>query len=218
MKNKYWSRRDLLKTMGFVALGTSVKPVYTRFEESGEPVILPINKRYKKPGQPITCVVLGAGGRGNVYAGYSEHFPDEVKIVGVAEPIPFRRERFAERYKIPEKHQWVTWEHALQIPKFADALIITTPDHLHYGPAMEGLKLGYDLLLEKAIAQSWDQCKDILNQSRNSEKIVAICHVLRYQEELATLSVYSTWSLSNISICHIHLYGETGEIRLNRIR
>ena len=64
MKNKYWSRRDLLKTMGFVALGTSVKPVYTRFEESGEPVILPINKRYKKPGQPITCVVLGAGGRG----------------------------------------------------------------------------------------------------------------------------------------------------------
>ncbi|MBL7112986.1 MAG: Gfo/Idh/MocA family oxidoreductase [Bacteroidales bacterium] len=213
MKNKHWSRRDLLKTMGFVALGTSVKPAYAGYGFRDGTVIYPINKRYKKPGKPVTCVVLGAGGRGNVYAGYSEHFPDEVKIVGVAEPIPFRRERFAEKYKIPAKHQWVTWEHALQIPKFADALIITTPDHLHYRPAIEGLKLGYNLLLEKAIAQSWDQCKDILNQSRTSDKIVAICHVLRYtpyfrkmKEMIDSGSVGDIISVQHLEpVEHIHM-------------
>ena len=42
------------------------------------------------------------------------------------------------------------------------------------------MKLGYDLLLEKAIAQSWEQCTDILQQARKYDKIVAICHVLRY--------------------------------------
>jgi predicted dehydrogenase len=36
------------------------------------------------------------------------------------------------------------------------------PDNLHYPAAMESLPLGYDLLLEKAIAQSWQECEDIL--------------------------------------------------------
>jgi predicted dehydrogenase len=103
-----------------------------------------------------------------------------MKIVGVAEPIPFRRERFSEKYEIPADRQWVTWEHALQVPKFADAVIITMPDHLHYPAAMESLPLGYDLLLEKAIAQSWQECKDILELTKKHNKIVAICHVLRY--------------------------------------
>ena len=97
MNKKFWTRRDLLKTMGFVALGSSVKPAYSGYGFNEKDVIFPLNRQYKKPGRPVTCVVLGAGARGNVYAGYSEHFPDEVKIVGVAEPIPFRRERFAER-------------------------------------------------------------------------------------------------------------------------
>lgn len=180
MKSKNWNRRDLLKTIGFAAVGTTmVKDSWGASPDHVLPDYLR-NQQYKKPSKPVTCVVLGAGGRGNVYAAYAEKFPDEMKIVGVAEPIPHRRERFSERYAIPGKYQWVTWEHALEIPKFADALIITTPDALHYGPAMQGLELGYNLLLEKAMAQTWQQCKDILAQTRKYDKIVAICHVLRY--------------------------------------
>lgn len=59
-------------------------------------------------------------------------------------------------------------------------MVITTPDHLHYGPAMAGLKKGYHLLLEKAIAQTWSQCNDILDLAVKKKRIVAICHVLRY--------------------------------------
>ena len=55
-----------------------------------------------------------------------------------------------------------------------------SPDHLHYGPAMEGLNLGYDLLLEKPIAQTWKECHDILKLTKEKNRIVAVCHVLRY--------------------------------------
>jgi predicted dehydrogenase len=45
---------------------------------------------------------------------------------------------------------------------------------------MGGLKLGYDLLLEKPIAQRWSECSDILDLTQKNKRIVAICHVLRY--------------------------------------
>jgi len=180
MDTKYWKRRDLLKTLGTSGLGMTIaQPAWSKSEDS---ILEELKKdpRYKKPGKPLTAVILGAGGRGHVYAAYAEKYPDELNIVGVAEPIPFRRERISERFNIKKKHQWVTWEHALEIPRFADVAIVTMPDHLHYKPAMQAMEVGYDLLLEKAIAQTWEQCVDIYKQSKKYDKIVAICHVLRY--------------------------------------
>lgn len=180
MKSNNWNRRDILKTGGLFALGAPFLNSHLAEAKVSNPITLAQDERFKKPKCPITAIVMGAGNRGNVYASYSEKFPDELKIVGVAEPIEYRRKRFSEKYQIPEKYQWVTWEHGLEIPKFADALIITTPDHLHYGPAMGGLELGYDLLLEKVIAQTWKECSDILKLTQKKERIVAVCHVLRY--------------------------------------
>jgi len=176
---KHFTRRDWLKLSGLL-VGSAGLAGNRGQAQSPATLAADPETKYPKPARPLTAVVLGAGNRGNVYAAYSQKFPDELKIVGVAEPIELRRKRFAEQYGIPARQQWVTWEHALQIPKFADVLIITTPDHLHYGPAMQGLALDYDLLLEKAIAQSWPQCNDILQLSQQRQRIVAICHVLRY--------------------------------------
>ncbi|MEN8156626.1 MAG: Gfo/Idh/MocA family oxidoreductase [Bacteroidota bacterium] len=183
MATKKWNRRDLLKSFSAAAIGAAVaKPALGNQVSQANPTLpeFLINRKYRKPGEPVTAVVLGAGNRGNAYASYAEKFPDELKIVGVAEPIPHRREQFSKRYNIKKRYQWVTWEHALEIPKFADALIITMPDDLHYQPALQGMEAGYDLLLEKAMAQTWQECKEILHQSKKQESIVAICHVLRY--------------------------------------
>ena len=50
------------------------------------------------------------------YAGYAALHPDELKIVGVAEPVAHKNERFAKKYGIPDEHRFVTWEHALDVP------------------------------------------------------------------------------------------------------
>lgn len=172
MKNQRWNRRHAVQAMGTAAAGLMLPQAILEKISTGP--------SGGKNASPLTAIVLGAGGRGNVYAAYSERFPDQLKIVGVAEPIAFRRKRFADRYGIAEKHQWITWEHALDTPKLADILIVTTPDHLHHGPAVRGIGLGYDILLEKAIAQSWEQCLDIYRQAQQHQRIVGICHVLRY--------------------------------------
>lgn len=128
----------------------------------------------------VTAITLGAGARGNVYGNYGLHFENELNIVGVAEPIPIRNERYAKKHGIADENRFVTWEHVFERPKFADAIIITTPDELHYGPCMKALELGYDVLLEKPIAPTEEECLDILALAKKTGRIVAVCHVLRY--------------------------------------
>jgi predicted dehydrogenase len=65
--------------------------------------------------------VCGAGNRGNVYGGYSLTYPDKLDIVGVAEPVPIRNERYATKHAIPEENRFTTWEDVFNRPKFADA-------------------------------------------------------------------------------------------------
>ncbi|MBC7776068.1 MAG: Gfo/Idh/MocA family oxidoreductase [Phycisphaerae bacterium] len=174
------SRRQLLKTLG-AATGAAVLTGFSTEEEVFKiPLLTEENPRYQKPAKPITVVTIGAGNRGNVYGNYALSYPEELDVVGVAEPIPLRNERYTEKHKIEESKRFTTWEHVFQRPKFADAVLITTPDNLHYGPCMAALKLGYDVLLEKPISPSEKECRDILALAKKTGRIVAVCHVLRY--------------------------------------
>ncbi|GAA4810817.1 Gfo/Idh/MocA family oxidoreductase [Litoribaculum gwangyangense] len=130
--------------------------------------------------KPITVITLGAGSRGNTYGNYGVKFPNQLDIVGVAEPIAIRNERYAQKHDIPDENRFTTWEHVFERPKFADAIIISTPDNLHYAPCMKALEMGYDILLEKPIAPTEKECRDILNLAKKTGRIVAVCHVLRY--------------------------------------
>lgn len=179
--SKNWSRRKLLKAVGLTAGSLAALPVSSWAKnELGESLILPDDLYSVALAKPITAVTCGAGARGNVYGSYAVQYPDQLKIVGVAEPVPIRNERYAVKHTIANENRFTTWEHVFQRPKFADAIIITTPDDLHYGPCMEALKLGYDVLLEKPISPSEKECRDILALAKKTGRIVAVCHVLRY--------------------------------------
>lgn len=167
-------RRSALKKLGLVTgtIGTAGIDLFKSFEL---PRLRPLNLK-----KTISAITLGAGNRGNVYGNYAAAFPAQLDIVGVAEPIEIRNERYMKQHGIKAENSFVTWEQVFERKKFADAIIITTPDHLHYGPAMAALKMGYDVLLEKPISPSEKECLDILNLAEKNKRIVAVCHVLRY--------------------------------------
>ena len=176
---KKLSRRGLIKTLG-LATGSILSFPLGAFDENRIPLILPDDKKYAKLDKPVTAVTLGAGNRGNVYGNYAEKYPDQLKIVGVAEPIHIRNERYCKQHGIDKSQSFTTWEQVFELPKLADAIIITTPDDLHYGPAIAALERGYDILLEKPIAPTEEECRVILALSEKTGNIVAVCHVLRY--------------------------------------
>ena len=130
--------------------------------------------------KPVTVMVIGAGSRGRTYARYAEKFPQSMKVVGVADLNPHRRKEMAKKHNIPAENQFAHFNDALSKPKLADAVVIATPDNLHYEPCMKALELGYDVLLEKPVAPTEKECRAILKQAHKYNRIVAVCHVLRY--------------------------------------
>ena len=175
-----WSGRKILQAFGITMGGTFFPFSLWGKNETGEPLILPDNPLHKKLPRPVTAITFGAGARGNVYGDYAIEYPEQLDIVGVAEPNPLRRERYARKHDIDAANCFIQWEEVLRRPKFADAIIIATPDQLHYEPCMRALQLGYDILLEKPISPSEQECRNILELTRKTGRIVAVCHVLRY--------------------------------------
>jgi predicted dehydrogenase len=128
----------------------------------------------------VRLIVIGAGSRGWRYADYALQRPDELTIVGVAEPRSVYRDRLAADHRIPAANVVDDWRALAGRPRFADGVIIATPDALHAEPAEAFAGLGYHLLLEKPMAPSAAECRRIVAAVRSAGVIFAVCHVLRY--------------------------------------
>lgn len=128
----------------------------------------------------LSVIIIGAGGRGRTYSHFMNEMPDKYKIVGVAEPNDVKRKMTQKKFSIPEENCYESWEDILARPKFADVAIIATMDNMHYAPAMKAIELGYNLLLEKPVAPTAEECADIANAAEKAGVSAIVCHVLRY--------------------------------------
>lgn len=130
--------------------------------------------------KPVSFLIIGAGDRGVTYSGYSKIFPDEMEIVGVADNNSLRLNSFKNKFSVDADKVFNSWEEALSKEKLADAVIISTPDNLHYQPAVMAIEKGYDVLLEKPISNKIQECISLAQLNSKYKKIIAVCHVLRY--------------------------------------
>ena len=116
----------------------------------------------------FTAILIGAGLRGKTYTDKMFDFKDKFEVIGVAEPIQGRRDYIKNKHNIPDEMCFLTYEEILSKPKMADIAIICTMDDLHYAPAMKAIELGYNLLLEKPVAQTAKECADIANAAKKA--------------------------------------------------
>lgn len=125
-------------------------------------------------------IIVGSGSRGTLYSDLLKQYSDKIQVVGVAEPRQFWRTRIVQEHGIPKENVFKDWAEPLQCEKFADAVIIATPDNLHVDPAIAYAKQGYHILLEKPMAPTASQCRQIVETVRANNVLFAVCHVLRY--------------------------------------
>lgn len=126
-------------------------------------------------------VVIGAGDRG--YDAYTTLFVDDPsagRVVGVAEPDPGRRDRFARRYGVGDARSFETWQELLDEPRMADFALIATGDTQHVEPTLAALEAGYHVLLEKPMALDDEDCLRLLEAADRTGRILAVCHVYRF--------------------------------------
>jgi predicted dehydrogenase len=130
--------------------------------------------------QPKTILMIGAGSRGGIYCELLAEHSDRVRVIGVAEPRDDWRERFVQRHAIPDENVFSDWREAAERERFADAVIIATPDHLHTEPAIAFAERGYHILLEKPMAPTEEECVRIAGAAKAHDILFAVCHVLVY--------------------------------------
>eukprot|EP00455_Lapot_gusevi_P046436 TRINITY_DN6113_c0_g1_i4.p1 TRINITY_DN6113_c0_g1~~TRINITY_DN6113_c0_g1_i4.p1 ORF type:complete len:458 (+),score=104.22 TRINITY_DN6113_c0_g1_i4:53-1375(+) len=129
----------------------------------------------------VTMIVVGAGQRGTGYAEFALDYPHRLKVVGVADPRKFYRERMQRAHDIPEDRVFSSWEELVATgQRLADVVAIALPDALHAAAAVALAPLKYHILLEKPMAVSEDDCRHIAEACRTHDVMLAVCHVLRY--------------------------------------
>lgn len=130
---------------------------------------------------PLTVAVIGAGNRGaDVYARALADLGGAARVVAVADPDPERRARLADRHGVLPDGRFDGWSALLAGDRLAELAIVATPDALHTGPAVEALRRGYHLLLEKPIAPDAAGVRAIARAAADAPGTVTVAHVLRH--------------------------------------
>lgn len=128
----------------------------------------------------VSVLLISAGGRNTIYSKLLKLIPEKAKVVGIAEPREFFRNRLAKEHDVPEEMLFDDWEAVAKLPKFADAVIIATQDRMHVEPAKAFADKGYHILIEKPLAPDAEGCKEIVDAAAKNNVMLSVCHVMRY--------------------------------------
>lgn len=130
--------------------------------------------------RPLRLAVAGAGARGTAYARHLQDSGGRAVVTAVAEPRPGVRADFAGQHGIADEQQFERWEDLVAAPRTCDAVVIGLQDSDHLAAATAFARAGYDILLEKPMAPTEAECRQIVEECDRAGVFLGICHVLRY--------------------------------------
>ena len=116
-----------------------------------------------------------------------------MKVTAIADIDETKLYLAAEDLHIPPEGCFKSAEEMLSKDKLADVLIVATQDKQHIAHALAGLERGYDLILEKPVATTPEDCIAIRDAAKRLNRKVAVCYVLRYTTFYRTIKniIYS---------------------------
>jgi len=121
--------------------------------------------------------VVGYGQRGSIYADYALQNPSEFVVTAITDNDKSRRELAASKHSCPIFDDYRDF---IKAGIEADIVAVATQDKDHREHAIACMEAGYDLLLEKPIATSIEDCEAIYEAATRLNRKVIVCHVLRY--------------------------------------
>lgn len=157
----------------------------------------------------LSAIIIGAGIRGEIYASEMKKLNKQYEVVAVAETSESRRNKIKDMFNLSDDRCYYSWEDILAQPKMADIAVIATLDDMHYKPALKAIELGYDLLLEKPVAQTVQECVDIALAAEKKGVKVLVCHVLRYTDFFSKIKqIVMDGTIGDImSVIHVEAVG-----------
>ncbi|WP_318244264.1 MULTISPECIES: Gfo/Idh/MocA family protein [Oerskovia] len=137
---------------------------------------------------PVTVALVGAGNRGQTYARWIAAHPDRARLVAVADPRPFQQSLVSDGAASANPDaapvaRFAGWEDLVAAgasAPLADMVIVATQDREHRDPVVALAAQGYAILVEKPLAPSAEECRDVVDAVEASGVLFGVCHVMRY--------------------------------------
>ena len=142
--------------------------------------------------QKVRAGVVGTGQMGQYHVGiYSELY--DVNLVGIAESDRLRGLSVAEKYNTALYHDY----HDLM--QCVDVVSIAVPTSLHYTVAKEFLEAGVHVLLEKPIAHTVEEARELFRIAETHNVVLHIGHVERFNGAIQELKkiVQEPWLIES---------------------
>ncbi|WEG12579.1 Gfo/Idh/MocA family oxidoreductase [Pullulanibacillus sp. KACC 23026] len=125
--------------------------------------------------------VIGAGNIGNVHMSVFSQLKDEAVLAAVTDDFRPLAEKAAKEYAIDTIHE--SAEQLIQDDK-VDAVIIGVPNAFHAPLAIQALKAGKHVLLEKPMGINGEAAKEIVRVQRESGNVLMVGHQMRWQWQM----------------------------------
>ncbi|MGE7826618.1 Gfo/Idh/MocA family protein [Paenibacillus sp. NPDC093718] len=132
----------------------------------------------------LKVAIIGAGAISNAHIGGYLEFKDRCKIVAVCDVFLEKAKSRIEQHGLDAKY---THDYKELLQDEIDLVSICTPPYLHAEIAVDFLKAGSHIIIEKPMASSLKECDDINEAARINGKLVSIIAQNRFTNPLMKL-------------------------------
>ncbi|MFA9477767.1 Gfo/Idh/MocA family protein [Phycisphaerales bacterium AB-hyl4] len=132
----------------------------------------------------IRLGIIGCGGMSRSHAAcYHNLGPDRVRVTATVDIDPdcarSAAEAFGEGTRAATDYREVLDD--------VDAVLIVLPHHLHHPVGMACLEAGKHVLMEKPLANSEQECLDLVTAADRAQRVLMVAYVMRYHPLLLRL-------------------------------
>ena len=128
----------------------------------------------------VKIAAVGLGNRTCKYLRYVAEHQDVAELVAVIDTDVARFGKVQKAFGLSAERCFSSLDALAESGIAVDACIIGTPDIYHHEMAIKAMRSGWHVLLEKPMAQTQEQCEEIVRVSEETGKMVSVCYVLRY--------------------------------------
>jgi predicted dehydrogenase len=126
----------------------------------------------------MNAVRVGIAGFGRIGAEHAAWIAPSAKIVAVADVTEARRDLARQRgFSVRESFQ------SLISDPNIDAVLISTPTSFHHEQAIQALRAGKHVMVEKPLAMNLPQAKEIIEAAREAKRILSVFHNRRWDAD-----------------------------------
>ena len=164
--------------------------------------------RFRKTGDKLNMAFIGSGGRGA--QNLKEFYELGEQVVALCDVDRGRLDQSANAVKerCPDARKYQDFRELLAKEKDLDAVVVSTPDHMHAAAAIAAMKQGCHVYVEKPLVRTvWE--------ARHFEKVAKSCGVVT---QMGNNGNGSDFQRRKIEVVQSGVFGEISEIHISTNR